>query len=446
MDDPLARKAITALVRAVVFRDTSSLKSLATTQLIELIEDLDIDDTWKVLLVGVLHALSEWDTEPLQEVALHFIDRIVQDAISELPVDDEWKTAFNTAWRLTIAGAEGGKDEVLRELSRILKIEGLPERVDALVQAVNAKDYHAIFSNALNLGSFVLRNFANVRIGQNDPNRQRLLDIADGLDKLKAYVDRFAKIASEDFSDPKQVRRALDGGLALAEDLEKDIRAAGMVKLADGLELLVAQGKNVQRTWFWEALPVFIAALAMTATSDPCKSKEGGAGAGVQNASAGKLKEQPFIRSTDTTLVTKWVKPGALLRGQNPSSSLYRGYRNLGVLVYRHKDKPSERIAIPSSGFDEGRAGTTNHAEKKLAEKVRGVAGFGCDIMVIEVYTERTPCKSCANALADIAQNDNLGSDIKVYFISTHALTKDDLPSANLLRAVYNEEFGLKWW
>ncbi len=279
IQDERIRKALTALVRAFVFRDITGLKKLAAETIIEFIDSLDISDTWKILLKGVIQTLADEDLGPLKNVALYFIDRMVMDAISDSSLDDKWKDAFTAAWKAVLAGARGGKDDVIRELSKVLNVEGLPERVDALINAVQAEDYHGIFRESLELGSFVLRNIAEKQLSPDDPDRDRLLKIAKGLDELKEYVDEFAKIANRDFSTPDEVRQALNDALKLGDRLEADLRKVKqdeIDKVADGLNFILGHGRQLKNDpLFWWAVPIFIAALLNAPKNNPCNPPGG---------------------------------------------------------------------------------------------------------------------------------------------------------------------------
>jgi hypothetical protein len=157
----------------------------------------------------------------------------------------------------------------------------------------------------------------------------------------------------------------------------------------------------------------------------------------VHNASA---VLQPFLTASDRARANDYVYPGATLRANSPEDSpLFRGMRNLGALYYKIGTDGS-RMRLPSSGFIEGTNPSDSHSEQRLLD----LLPKGCPI-IIEVYTEREPCKSCDKVLDKYAKSKNSDMDIKIFAISITG-KQDDMSSADILRAVYDTVFKRKWW
>ena len=86
----------------------------------------------------------------------------------------------------------------------------------------------------------------------------------------------------------------------------------------------------------------------------------------------------------------------------NQGGVFVQGWRNLGAVVY--KDPSGTRKRHPTTAFVIGR--TTNpaeHAEQRIRDYLEASGYTNCSIKVIELFTERTPCRSCEGALDEIA-------------------------------------------
>jgi RHS repeat-associated protein len=152
-----------------------------------------------------------------------------------------------------------------------------------------------------------------------------------------------------------------------------------------------------------------------------------------------------FFTPSDATRTADYVKPGALIRGSSPRESrLFRGGRNLGVLYYITSDTPNVRVRIPITGLVEGGGGPTTHSERLLLGMLPKPDKGQC-VIVVEVYTERWPCKRCDSALEKYAMMMNGDQDIPVYFIAP-AGSGDDDTSADQLRFAYEKVFMIRWW
>lgn len=132
----------------------------------------------------------------------------------------------------------------------------------------------------------------------------------------------------------------------------------------------------------------------------------------------------------------EYVTAAAEYRGNSSDLALRVGKRNLGRVKYKTKDGV-EKWYRPRT-FVVGRAGFGQHAEAQIQLYLEQQIddGYGCGLVVLELFTERYPCDVCSSQfLSKLA--DDTGVSYKVYWFAPHGENFDDDPGGKQLRDEY---------
>jgi hypothetical protein len=138
-----------------------------------------------------------------------------------------------------------------------------------------------------------------------------------------------------------------------------------------------------------------------------------------------------------------YVVAAATYRGASSDLALRNGKRNLGRAKYRTKDG-IEKWYKPQT-FVIGTAGLGKHAEAQIQIYLKDQEGYGCGLVVLEVFTERYPCDVCASQFLDDMAHNNNGAAFTVYWFAPHGENFDTDPAGKQLRDEYAQAELFPW-